>query len=177
MARTKRSYQFKEGSHVSGDPNKIGKEFERLEKTEDGLTAETAIEAAKVKTSPLHDTFEWDDTAAAHQHRLKQARTLIRSVEVVIIGSNKPKRRGWVHIREGKTSKGRYEPMEVVVQEMDLFHSALEELQEKLSAAARAVAELRDAAGLSKQKGKMAIIGVVMKSLETASEAIKKLAA
>ncbi len=177
MARTKKEYQFKEGSHVGGDPNKIGKEFERLEKTEEGLTAESTIEAAKVRASPLHDAFEWDDTTAAHQHRLKQARTLIRSVEVVVLGSDKPKRRGWVHVREGTSSKGRYEPIDVVVQEMDLFHSALEELQEKLSGAARAVAELRDAAGLSKQKGKMAIIGVVIKSLETASEAIKKLAA
>mgnify|MGYP003421519919 FL=1 len=48
------------------------------------LTPETVLDTARNPKSPLHDQFEWDDTAAAHQHRLQQARVLIRSVVVNI---------------------------------------------------------------------------------------------
>jgi hypothetical protein len=34
-------------------------------------------------SSALHGRFEWNDTAAAHQHRLAQARSIITEVEVV----------------------------------------------------------------------------------------------
>lgn len=46
------------------------------------LTAEDVVRAARTTTSPLHEFFEWDDEKAAHEHRLGQARALIRSVQV-----------------------------------------------------------------------------------------------
>jgi hypothetical protein len=46
------------------------------------LTPDVVLKAAKSRFSPLHDYFTWDDTEAAHQHRLHQARTLIRSVKI-----------------------------------------------------------------------------------------------
>lgn len=36
------------------------------------------VERARAEEHPLHDRFEWDDTKAAHQHRLQQERQLIR---------------------------------------------------------------------------------------------------
>lgn len=48
------------------------------------LTPEAVVRAAKDPTSPLHKRFEWDDSEAAHQYRLEQARRLIRSVMVTI---------------------------------------------------------------------------------------------
>jgi hypothetical protein len=47
------------------------------------LTAEMVVEAARDEASPLHDFFQWDDAAAAAEHRIAQARALIRSVRVV----------------------------------------------------------------------------------------------
>jgi hypothetical protein len=47
------------------------------------LTAEMVVEAARDEESPLHDFFTWDDAAAAAEHRIAQARALIRSVRVV----------------------------------------------------------------------------------------------
>lgn len=42
------------------------------------LQAAEVVEAARPKNSPLHSHFEWDDSAAAAEHRLNQARQLIR---------------------------------------------------------------------------------------------------
>lgn len=48
------------------------------------LTPDAVVEAASEPDSPLHPCFEWDDTEAAARYRLDQARTLIRSVRVVV---------------------------------------------------------------------------------------------
>lgn len=50
------------------------------------LTAEAVVSAARDETSPLHSAFEWDDSQAAHQYRLHQARVLIVSFKVTISG-------------------------------------------------------------------------------------------
>ena len=42
------------------------------------LQVDTVINAARPKSSPLHDRFDWDDTDAAHKWRQEQARALIR---------------------------------------------------------------------------------------------------
>lgn len=46
------------------------------------LTPNAVLDDARDASSPLHDQFEWDDTEAAHQYRLQQARALIRSVKI-----------------------------------------------------------------------------------------------
>jgi len=47
------------------------------------IAAEHVVKAASDSANPLHGIFEWDDSEAARQHRLTQARTLMRSIEVV----------------------------------------------------------------------------------------------
>ena len=53
-----------------------------LRKIADGnngiLMPEAVIHAARPKDSPLHSQFEWNNSKAAHAHRLWQARHLIR---------------------------------------------------------------------------------------------------
>lgn len=46
------------------------------------LTPDLIVEDARNPSSPLHEEFEWDDTVAAHQHRLSQARTVIRTIHI-----------------------------------------------------------------------------------------------
>ena len=46
------------------------------------LTAGNVVEKARDEASPLHSHFEWDDSAAAEEHRKEQARRLIRSVKI-----------------------------------------------------------------------------------------------
>ncbi len=47
------------------------------------LVREDIVTAASHPDNPLHPLFEWDDTTAAHQHRLCQAGMVIRRVRVV----------------------------------------------------------------------------------------------
>lgn len=48
------------------------------------ITPEIVVDDAKDPESVLHEHFEWDDSVAGHQWRLEQARTLIRSVRIVV---------------------------------------------------------------------------------------------
>lgn len=61
--------------------------FEAIEQIRKKLGGEVSpddiVAAAKSKQHKLHSVFEWDDTAAAKEHRLNQSRTLLRSIEVV----------------------------------------------------------------------------------------------
>lgn len=45
-------------------------------------TDDAVIKIAKNKRSAIHNAFEWDDSAAAHEHRRTQARHLLRSFTV-----------------------------------------------------------------------------------------------
>lgn len=61
----------------------IRDELERLARANHGkLRPEAVVEAARSDTSPLHCSFTWDDTKAAQQYRLWQARQLINAVVV-----------------------------------------------------------------------------------------------
>lgn len=53
------------------------------------LTPDAVVENARDPESPLHDKFEWDDTKAAHAHRIYQARKLIASVKVIVRESDR----------------------------------------------------------------------------------------
>ena len=55
-------------------------ELRSIAAKKDGLLKpEDVVEAARPANSPLHTRFTWDDSAAAHQFRLEQARKLIRT--------------------------------------------------------------------------------------------------
>jgi len=56
---------------------------EMYEENDESLRAEDVVAEAEDIDSPFHDWFEWDDSAAARMHRLKQARDLIGSVDIV----------------------------------------------------------------------------------------------
>lgn len=46
-------------------------------------TPAAVVEDGRAPSSPFHRHLEWDDTAAAHEHRLSQARGIIRCFRVV----------------------------------------------------------------------------------------------
>lgn len=54
------------------------------------LKPEAVVNHARDPSSALHACFEWDDTVAAHQHRLWQARQLIVRVTVVPAKGREP---------------------------------------------------------------------------------------
>ncbi len=73
----------------------IRDELTRLACEADGeLRPEAVVEAARPEDSPLHHSFTWDDSIAAHKWRLEQARALIRAVVVY-----EPNKRGALEAR------------------------------------------------------------------------------
>lgn len=97
--------RFQAGKHP--DANIVGAHIEMLRgKFKGELTPEDILVDAKHDNSPLHSFFEWDDSAAAHQHRLAQARGLIRSVVAIYVQPDKPavRQKAYVHIAQGDTS-------------------------------------------------------------------------
>jgi hypothetical protein len=178
--KTGKKYGFTDGAHVKGDPQRIGEALEQVRHKHKDLTSEGVVAEAKAKSSPLHDLFLWDDSEAAHKYRLVQARTLIRSI-TVIVEDSAPVRQ-YVHVRNTdpkskRTRSGTYQPVKAVAQDLDSYQVALQELLEKLRAAERAVQELQEAAGKSRPKSMLAIIGTITESLQVAHAAVKKLPA
>lgn len=83
------------------------------------LTPDLVLADAQDSGSVLHDLFEWDNSTAAHQYRLSQARSIITSVRVVITTENRqistvyyvrdpeagPDEQGYVSLDRLKTDK------------------------------------------------------------------------
>lgn len=104
-------FEFADGARFQSGPhpnaNIVGTHIEMLrEKFKGELTPQDILDDAKNGNSPLHSFFEWDDSAAAQQHRLAQARGLIRSVVAIYIRPDQPavRQKAYVHIAQGDTS-------------------------------------------------------------------------
>lgn len=63
--------------------------LQAMERDNGTVTPERVVQAARAADHVWHHRFIWDDAAAAHQHRLDQARTLIRSVRYVVRHENR----------------------------------------------------------------------------------------
>lgn len=97
--------RFQPGAHVA-DPNAVGQHVDFLRQQAKGeLTPQDVVDDARSHNSPLHSFFEWDDSAAAEQYRLDQARGLIRSVVAIYTHPDKPaqRTRAFVHVPEPGT--------------------------------------------------------------------------
>jgi hypothetical protein len=68
-------------------------ELEVIAEANDGLLrAEDVVEFARDENTALHKHFQWDDTEAARQYRIIQARNIIRVVVVVTPEISEPYR-------------------------------------------------------------------------------------
>lgn len=83
-------YRAARGAPITDDQaQRYGERMEALAEEGNGsVTPHMVYEDAKKKRSPLHDYFEWDDSAAADAFRLNQARELLRFVHVVVTREN-----------------------------------------------------------------------------------------
>jgi len=76
-------YAFAEGTRYNADPQVIGAHLDKLKDKHGGkLETASVLKDAEKTSSPLHQLFQWNDEAAAHQYRLWQARKLIGAVVV-----------------------------------------------------------------------------------------------
>lgn len=130
----------------------VKKELLRIRKQHRGkLLPAHVVEAAKSKESPLHNHFQWDDTEAAHQYRLWQARQLIsvvvrwipRDVKSYDINVDYSPRtspdvelqpvREFISLGSNRKSKRGYDPVDVVLsspaKRREWLNMAIDELE------------------------------------------------
>jgi chaperonin cofactor prefoldin len=99
------------------------------------------VKHAEDPSSALHDQFEWDDSIAAHQHRLAQARQLIGRVKVKIVSQPGKSTRAFVSVHTAATNERVYRPVGDVLaspvdreQHRQRLIQRLERIQEDLAA-------------------------------------------
>ena len=83
------------------------------------LTPQAVVEAARDNASPLHECFTWDDSEAAEQYRLWEARQLIRVRVVLLRPKDEDTRpiRAYVSLIEDRGHEGYRPTIEVLTDE------------------------------------------------------------
>lgn len=104
-------YEWTDGSRASSGiaAQAAGEILETISKANGGvIQPPDVVNAAKPKSSPIHNAFEWNDSIAAEQFRLQQARALINSISVVVkIGNaDTVPTRAFVNMRHTEQGQG-----------------------------------------------------------------------
>ncbi|AHI61345.1 hypothetical protein I5H94_gp055 [Mycobacterium phage SwagPigglett] len=87
----------------------------------DGVCApETLVEEAADPNHPLHNAFEWNDDAAAREHRKYQARKLIARVRIEVRGTSTPRFVSVSIKGKNNTRHEGYAPVEQALSDQDL---------------------------------------------------------
>ena len=104
----------------------IADELAKIYKANGSLNPETVVTWAKENpASALHARFDWDDSSAAHQHRLYQARSVI--TEVTVVHSDGKKRQVYVSLMSDRGSAG-YQPLVEVMSDETRRHEYLNQV-------------------------------------------------
>jgi hypothetical protein len=112
--------------------SKIQAALQEIANQHDGiLRPEIVVDAARAKTSPLHSSFEWDNTKAAEAHRLWQARQLIISVTIKYEGV-KNESPIYVSLKKDRETGGGYRPMVAVLADDELREQLLEDARQDM---------------------------------------------
>lgn len=96
------------------------------------LRCEDVVSYARNPKTKLHGWFNWNDTEAAKQWRLQQARNLIR-VSVSILPQAKVESRVFISMHDDRRNDGGgYRPLEKVLSNKDMRKVLLDEAIEEL---------------------------------------------
>lgn len=168
-----KKYRFRDSYRAPKgiSPGSVAEELATIQEREGALTPPLVVDAARPEDAVLHPVFEWDNEKAAEAYRMKQARELIRAVEVVVDSDGKEQGTPvWVHVPKPEPE---YERVEVVVRQPDQFALALMAMNRRLQEARHAIEALEQAARAgSESPERLARIAVAARAIETAREAI-----
>lgn len=144
-----KKYQMVAGARI--EEAKIQEYGERLEilaeQNNEQLEPAVVVDDARNRLSPLHDLFEWDDSIAAHEHRLAHARKLIRSIEVVIKRDGKEFQTRAFHnviIRRNSHTERAYAAVERVMSEPELRQQVIDKALRELESWQRRYREYKE---------------------------------
>ena len=140
------------------------------------VTPSLVVEFAKDETTELHKRFEWDDTAAAEQYRLNQARRVIRVTKIVYEGE----RQTLFHVpkikweEQGDDKSGKYIPAGMVVKAQKDYQRCRDEILSKIMAMQSSLGELERYA-VKDGIDDAGQIKIAMMSMAAAIEALRSL--
>lgn len=155
-------------------PINVREELEAIRLKHDGLLTEEAIlNEAKLKNHPLHDRFTWDNTEAARQWRLEEARTLIRSVYVSI---EQPKSgpvvvRAYASLPRDRESGGGYRAIADIMARDDLRGELLSSALNELDALKKRYSNLNELVPVFRAVDKVKMGREIIKSRKTRKRA------
>ena len=134
------------------DDSEVVEALELIAKEDaDGLVQpEKVVEAASSPESPLHKYFEWDDSEAAHQYRLAQARKLVVRV-VVKDGSRKPIRVNVTIRKADGTERRGYVPVERAITDEDMCAQVIHDVKRGLTSYRTRLAAFNQTQGIVAQ--------------------------
>lgn len=125
-------YKAARGARITDEQaQRFGERIETLAEGGNGsVTPQVVYEDAKKKRSPLHEYFEWDDSAAAETYRMGQARELLRGIHVVVTkdSGEEEEVRAFHHVvieRVDVPAESTYAPLARVLSEDDLRRQVL----------------------------------------------------
>jgi hypothetical protein len=144
-----RTYRWRDGYSYKGiDAESVGVEIERLlVEHNHQLDPADVVKAAEIPTSPLHSAFQWDDTEAARQWRVQQARMLLGAIQVTIItpkGGEVTTRLTVATEAKGGTRKRNYSSTEYALNDPELRAEVLKTALLELISFRRKYAELSE---------------------------------
>ena len=131
-------YEWKQGSRFSVDATKVGREIEEIGNS---VTAEAVVDKARRKKGELHSCFEWDDSVAAEEYRLNQAREILRSLVIAVVPSDPSEEsiviRAYEHVDLGEQSDPRraYVPTKKALNNPELRKQVIARLYSSISEA------------------------------------------
>lgn len=142
-------YEFEEGEIIAiknaknADAQTIGEALEKIRLARGGeLTPANVVKEAENPTHYLHGFFEWDDAKAAEQHRLDQARGIIRLVRLADTGAEDAPR---AFISIGSDKGTSYRSFNDVKASADLTDAVLASAQRDLETFERRYRSLKEA--------------------------------
>lgn len=101
-------YSWRDEDDFAIGAQAVGERLTELADASDGaLHPRDVVADARRDGSPLHPLFEWDDRKAAVSHRLTQARQVIASIVVHVVGEGEDTLH-YVHRAESELAPERY---------------------------------------------------------------------
>lgn len=129
---------------MSTNQQKVQKELEKL--TRDGvIQPHDVVKAASNPKSVLHDMFTWDDSKAAAEYRLYQARQILRTYVVTEQPGTKSTVRAFVSLKQDRQKHGGgYRHIADVLSDDELYQQLLADSLDELRTFQQRYARLKE---------------------------------
>lgn len=160
--------KWKQGSHIKTRPEVAYKALEKIRRAGGGSIApEAVVDASRPKSAPLHKEFEWDDSVAAEQYRVNQARYIVRSIEVKRVGLPAVQSRAYEATVVKEASKPQAKPRSVYQTTEDI-------LRDPVSRAELLTSFVRDIQALRRRYAALSELALVWTAVDKALDGLAK---